>query len=326
MKKSKKDVVNLFYLIFKNKNALNIIEQRSNGSTLNEVGKKINLTRERVRQIEYGSYLGFIDFMNELKLFSTNKENCNYFDVNKLSCYDSKMGDIIFHFMKENPYKIVDGAFYSRFLNKIVYGVPFLEIELLKVVEQADEVFEEYLIDSLSTIYGKEFVLLNVPNIDVFMNSLGFNKYNGIFKKIKYSINNAIEEISENYFKGGINPNNDTELEILKEILKEKYSMSSKSSYSLRARVQDALVCCGPSLFCSKNLLEDNEEAFEKIKEYIYEKFENNQKVYYKDIYEDLKFQDVFENKDLLHGFITKNRLRLEGVGYRRDYVYIKNN
>lgn len=319
----RKEVVNLFYLIFKNKNALNIVTQRAYGLTLNEVGKKVNLTRERVRQIENNSYISFLDFVNNVKLFSTIKES-EYIDIKKIEDYDSNMGLITFYFMKEHPYNIVDGSFYSNFLNSIIYGKPFLEVQFENQIKISDEVIEEHIIEKLISIYGKKIVSANIENIDIYMRRIGFNKYNGVFKRRRYSINDAIEEISENYFQNGINPNDDEELEILKNILKEKYSMSSKSSYSLRARVQDALVCCGPSLFCSKNLIEDNEDVFIQINQYLNKKLKDVDKIYYKEIYDDLNLDNVFKNKDALHGFITKYKERFNNIGYRRDYVYIK--
>lgn len=190
---------------------LDILIKRCNGEKLNEIGAKLNVTRERVRQIEKNAVDDILIYINTYleALYNKGQFNNNIFFNFKEIFYFIADNDIVnviiyaINYYKENIFAVYNEE-YSCFVHKE-------KKDLLKKISKKiklEKYFNYY--DSFSKLNNTLIFELNILDfsLDIYLNYLRNNSY--LFKgNLAYiygecSISEIISMVIRDYYPNGI--------------------------------------------------------------------------------------------------------------------------
>lgn len=302
-----------------------ILIERANGTSLDDIGLKFQITRERARQIEAKPKQQIKDWLllrkkEMLEMLSdngvvVNKEKANIFfgeENFKILCYcvHERRRDV-----KNNGWFLMpemgtiafseDMEFY-----KVFYGL----IEKCKNGEiMLKEISEE------SRKAGYSFV--DECFIDEFIKNSGYKVYDGRIFERKLTIGKAIVMAAKERFKDGVKITDNSQLEEFAKCLNENYGQNVKAGRALTARIQNTLVMYRRGTYVNPENIKRDDVLDESIKE-------NLRKagclLSYMQIYQMLDKQLLEDNglftKENLSGYLRSNEKKL-GIRTNRYYV-----
>jgi hypothetical protein len=261
----------------KNKEDLNILDLRFNqGKTLNEVGIKYNVTRERIRQKESKT----LEKIN--KIFSVTKVK----NILRVISYGDKF------FTKEHLKSIL-GESYTYLLNIIahnkIHGLYFFEeismfsfeaySHFININKRLSSIlpdifkFEDYhevIRDFLHKGLGGELKIDNILNI---LDSVGYTAYGQFFSRGKLNLADALEIIFMYYIDKPLLLD-EQGFEKIKRIAKKELNFSYNSSLraiDARIRYVENIILTDNKTFFHISRVNFNEEIIQEIDAYLEE-------------------------------------------------------
>jgi len=287
-----------------------------NEYTLDQVGKKFNLTRERIRQIELNGIERFISnkkfilFCNSLSLNCGNK----WF----FSSYDLIKNDLDVSFIKKVYPKILENSlddtfyfydnYFLSFVCKFIESLP--EIILTEDLYKMVDTFFEDNFKGLNSIYIKKFIINKYYN---------YAKYSSR-RKLKHNI--VVALLMQKYFPDGIDPYNDESIEKIRKFAKNEFNYElSENTRAITSIIQNTCILCDRGRWkYSENSIILSEKFLKMIIDFISNYNISSVPISY--IY--TSFEDSFNEIGII------NRYSLQGVLKRslsnkyiitRDYV-----
>ncbi len=302
-----------------------IYRYRSAGKlTLQEIGEKKNLTRERIRQLEKkikayleGYFLMFGDYI------INSSQNRSLIDNDLLSeLYDEEMIYIKYALKNECSKRIVYLEEIDKFL--VDKDVEAVKETLDTIVDELPEMFNYYDsivdMDELLGRYDLEF--LDFEDLKEYALNRGYKNVNNYMWKGIVSLRRMYSFIIKEYFKEGIRLSDDESIERIRKIVSEKFGIAdlSENNRAIQGAIGDENVLCDRGTYIHPDFIDVPDDLLEKIKAYIDENLKDTM------VIGDIFY--VFES-ELLEGSNITNKYFLHGVlryYYNDEYLFSRDN
>lgn len=303
-----------------------ILYSRAIGLTLDVVGEKFNITRERARQIEMKPKALIERWMdnrhNEIiaatggNIMVNPEKALKFFNEKEWAiikyCACSKKKFSNWHYIKELDTICYskDNKFYNEFLNAIDSS-----IDNNNTVNQV-----------VQDLIDKGYDFMNENILKTFCENSEYCIYNEKIYAKKLNIGKSILAAAEDAYKDGINIGDKKQLKAFANYLNKTYGLNVKPNRALTARIQDILVMSDKTIYKSAKFIDNMDNVNTMIKEYMDNLPED--RTTYKLMYENMD-KDVLAKSGIvsyngLHGYIKKNEESL-GIISLRYYVCKKN-
>lgn len=307
---------------FKKEENYEVVLKRAKGITLTKIGSELNVTRERVRQIEVVK-LQKLKIMLDVVLEDIVRKNDykSCINLNKLELYFKDNDDLS---LMKYTLSVMYKDFYLEFCNKLLINGYSRE----KVLDRLNGITEYYIKDIVN--FTKKMVVIteslyknNIPYIDIedLTNYLLLNGYikkgNYIFKAgISYGLICAL--IVKTHFRGGIKIHDDNDLSELRRIIKEEFDGLElpDNNRALGTRISYFLVLCDRGCYTVASNIKIPDYLLSEIRDYISNSVEST--LFFNDIF--VQFKDK-----LLKSSNIKNRYFLQGIlkyFYEDEFIF----
>jgi len=307
---------------FKEEENYYVILLRSMGITLNSIGNELNVTRERVRQIEsvkLKKLKNILDVVLDDIVRKFDYKSC--INLNKLELYFSDNDDItLMKYALSSIYK----EFYLEFCNKLLINGETREI----VLDRLNGITEYYIKDMVNfttnmVVITESLSKNNIPYIDI-EDLTNYLLLNGYIKKGNYLFKSGISYgmlcalVVKTHFKDGIKIHDGDDLGKLRKIVKEEFDGLElpDNNRALGTRISYFLVLCDRGCYTVNSNIKISPILLNEIYEYI-EKYPEST-MFFNDIFVH------FKDKLLKHSNIN-NRYFLQGVlkyYYEYDFIF----
>lgn len=313
---------------------LNILIQRGQGKTLDEIGIQLDVTRERIRQIEKRIVEGFINsidsklkkhFFNLLRIVVRNPICVSYEEIQNL------MGDYAFAFLNifTSKYALEREFKYLQIYDEIdVINLSSIDwfSEVKKKVNLLDEVLMKAEIDTFILNFKRDLGLASVdlPE-DAFIRliSARYKVFGKVFSTQNLNITDRYLIVVKEYFKSGIHIYDNESLEDFRSkyfSIFEDSEIFEKENKAIGARISDFAVQIDRGTYSlEENTPDLPNELSMKIKKYIDEgpNIFLTQRVFNQ--FEDELIQFGINNRFMLHAMLK--RKFGDEYYFKRDFI-----
>lgn len=313
---------------------IKILSGRGQGLTLEELGQKYGVTRERIRQIEKRALNRFIElsqFINGTIFFRILKaqvKNIEFIPFSELRFIFGQYTDAILLGLEE--YSKFDEAkekvIYSKefkFIN--LSGNNWLELLLIKCGQLEDTLVEEKINDYCE-LYNHEFqdngIFVDIGIVTKVVKS-EFIKVGNIYTRSKMNIGKQYSLIVDKYYENGINVYSEPELKVFRKFYSKEFNdqeIFHKADRAISARLTDALVQIDRGKYnLESKVAKLNESLAKEIERYIYEGPSVVLSLQIFNKFEDSLRQNGIDNRYMLHSMLKR---RFENEYYfKRDFI-----
>ncbi|MBR4904149.1 MAG: hypothetical protein IKZ53_05720 [Selenomonadaceae bacterium] len=300
---------------------IELIRLRAQGVQLERIGRMLNLTRERVRQIELNYVNEFMKSRFELKklfnfIYALNdgKTVLNLDDLKKF--IDEDDAEIIW-FVSNKMNLGTDVFNFDKSLQAFVFyeDVGFTEAELL---EAFPEVVEEEIFNEKIEAFAQE---RNCP-VDLLKNKLErFYECTGkIFHRIPLNLGFKFSYIVKECFPNGYKISNKNFFSRFMKYRQEIFGEDSPiTERNLDATLARTCVLCDRGRYIHPDFVNVSPEVIQKIKDFI--DASDRTAIFYKEIFESLK--DVFADTQIDNAYFMQGVIKFYKLPYilRKDYL-----
>lgn len=303
-----------FKALIKNEDIV-ITARYCENKTLQETGEILELTRERVRQIEKKA-LNKIHNIFKINNFKTSLKltlrNNKIFSLAKLKEHLNNDNLFLLEIIKSGDIK------YLKCLNSLnmIYFDDFSN-EIIHIQNKLDEIsdyglIEDYL-ELFETIVSNGFNLdLDSFNINEFLENFGFIIYGKYYSKQKLSYTNILEIIFKYHIKESVRIN-ESLLEVINKLTKSIFNIDyiwTDRNTDSKLRYLEDIILTDRRTFCHIDHLKNNIFLMNQIRDYIDSYLENNEFISSEllfDIFEELCSGNGISNKLHLYSMIKYN-------------------
>ena len=311
----------LFAMTAKNKNEFAITLMRAEGKTLDVIGKRFSLTRERVRQIEKRFTDKFIKNFSSIwhnifwcmYAFNGGKNFLTFDDVKNFIGED--YAKIIFYCLQKMTFDKTNFIYDAEF-NAIIFssGKQNVDVAEFKNYLSAEIVEEKIFVDAVKNFaHEKNFPLelLKAKLENIYQHTGKFFHSTKIYGNFKCAY------ILKNCFPNGYKIADATDFEMFNRYLKEFFGNEEFfSQRNLDARIGYIGVLCGRGKYIHRDFVHVPQEIINLIESFIADSPRNV-----------LPFKEIFKAlEDKLIGTQITNHYFLQGVIklYELPYILIK--
>jgi hypothetical protein len=295
-----KEITNLFKHC--KEHHLNILLQRADGITLEEIGKKNNLTRERVRQIETRC----------LKIF--RKE----FPKNLWNYINKKFSNENILFIEDLPIqKLEYKLFLSYYFNKIKEKKFDKKLNAFSNKDYNTLLSE---VSDLKPLLTKEELNLSDKLIEFFIKQNVIKRINHMFFINKFKSKREKIEFIISLFPEGLEIRK--KVDLIKEKIKiffPEYNLENDRNIIAPIDISDKVILWDWGVYIHiDNIKEIVNYAFEEILKYLHEILENNSPINLEVCFEEFKeelFMKKIYNKYALHSILK--------IKYPKEFTYL---
>lgn len=303
------------------KNLMTTITMRSQGHTLEETGQKLNVTRERVRQLEAKAIRIFSASQrqyNAIRLISADRNGDDVLTYSELQEYFGENTDfLVYIFASLNSF----GYNYDKSLKIFTIGTEDVYNQSIAFIEEnVPDVFDEKALTTILRIakeeYGISEELLKGVIDDQYSHTGSSYHRSRLTKRTIYT------EVISKHFPNGIRVYDKEEMSLFRKYTEEMFGDISlpQVDRSIAARIADISVLCDRGKYKLKQEKYLPDDLTNRIEKYI----DNNDSVVF-------MFSTIFmefEDELLSHGI--DNRYYLQGVlrecfgskyYFTRDYI-----
>lgn len=255
--------------LLSNERTMSIITMRSNKKTLQDIGEKLNITRERVRQIERKANREFIRGINAhqiIKKIYAERNQDNVLTSAELSEYFNKMAPVFLYFLRGS-----ESADYEYDEDMDVF-----------IVEDRDMIdrVQEYIETLPETIKEKDYEKLVRIGIDDY----GLNEeiigtaikeryhYTGsVYHRSRLTRSTIYELILREYYPEGLHIYDPQELRIFRQRVTEEYGdvKLPKEDRAIAAVIARVGILCGRGIYKPKQDTYISKDLEGRIQRYI---------------------------------------------------------
>ncbi|AOR23769.1 DNA-directed RNA polymerase subunit alpha C-terminal domain-containing protein [Clostridium taeniosporum] len=263
------EISGFFDELFKRDNVRIVIYMRSRGSKLQEIGDKLNVSRERARQIEMKANNKFLIWQNSCNILSKVSADRNGDYVLTLSEIMDYMGDYyteMLFFLKNN--KLSD-AIYDNKLEVFILGDDSLPN---KVQEYTEELPDNFKVNKFQD-YVKKGVEEKGLSAELISKAIedNYTLTGEIYHRMKLTLTSMYTDIMKRFYTEGLYIYDDDELLKFKNTLIKEYGniQLPTNNRAISARLSDIGVLCGRGIYRPKKEKYISDELAKQIFEYI---------------------------------------------------------
>lgn len=236
-----------------------VLLDRCHGFTLDNIGKKLDVTRERARQIEFRPREKIRKWMDARATDFVN-------DI----CDDKVVVDskAIKFFEKEN-WEILKYCITSDKEKYMWTYIKCLDIIIFDQNNNFENLIEDGIKENIMTtdlieiMQDNGFTFFNLDIAHKYLNSKNYHIYEDAMYTGKMTIGKASLLVAKKHFPNGIQMTDRKAMEQFSELLNQNYGLDTTPSRALEARMQDVLVMCEKATYCApSNLNLDMGEVF----------------------------------------------------------------
>ena len=306
--------------------ALEVFSRRTNGETLETVGKKLGITRERVRQLEKKVYERFCD------LYKTQKYNyvllisalCDGATLLHFSDIENLIGDeyaqafwMCIQHIQDNP-----RFYFSKPLNAIVIredAKPVIEGDIersvFEIVDKLPQAVEcAHKDDLLKDLAQKESIPVGALEVAFFQK---YQLYGRFYFRGRLTVAYKCEFVLKAHFHDGFKISDHSEAERFRKYMRDLFG---ESEGDITDRALDAKI---GDIGILKYIHPDYLQVEQSIMDAVYAYIETSTHVVmpYGEIFNALR--DTFAGSQITNRYILQGALKKYGCKYntRRDYV-----
>lgn len=312
------DVDYLLNGIYKNDRERKIIQCRANGESLKEIGDKLNLTRERVRQIESKVKRFFINIEKRKRIL---KKICLLFNTDIIKITDIES---VFHEMTKEIVYIIsicdcDEYSYNKEFGLLIVGDNDLLEKTEAFLDLLPETFSyNQYIDIIETGLNEysldKEILISKINKE-------YSKTGSIYHRKSLTKKAIYGTVLKKYYPNGLWIYGDNEIDGFKKHVYELYGdIDLSNNRAIRVRVAETGVLCDRGVYKAKQDYYISEKLAKDIERYI---DHNSQSIimlntiYY--IFEERLINEGVNNKYYLSGIL--HELFPDKWYFKRDYI-----
>lgn len=311
-----------------------ILTGRCQGLTLEELGEKFDLTRERIRQIEKKAIERFIEhtqFINGLIFFRILKvqvKNIAFIPFAEIYEIFGQYTEAMLLGLEELSKfdNAKDQVIYSKeykFIN--LSGNNWSESLLIKC-GSLDVTLDEEKINNFCERYNLELqsdgIFLDISNVTKIVKS-EFIKSGNVYTRSRMNIGKQYSIIVDKYYENGINVYSEPELKVFRKFYSREFNdqeIFNKADRAISARLTDALVQIDRGKYnLEYKVAKLNDSLAKEIKRYIDEGPSVVLSLQIFNKFEDILKRSGIDNRYMLHSML---RRKFENKYYfKRDFI-----
>lgn len=295
-----------------------VLYWRASGMTLDAIGEKLQITRERARQIEIKPKALIERWMDNRGNEIINQLNGNILvDPKEAEKFFGNTYWQILKYTASNHKNKFSNWYYIKELDTICYSSNLYDDiqECLKTAAKNKNTLSQ----TVELIQEKGYDFMSTAILEKFCSNSEFYIYNNIVYNRKLNIGKSILIAAETDYKNGINIGNKEELKQFAEYLNKNFGLHVKPNRALTARIQDVLVMSDSTLYKSNKYITNNNELDESIKKYM--SSISDDRTTYQQLFDnmpkDLMKKAGITNYSGLHGYVKKHEEMLDIISLR---------
>lgn len=297
-----------------------IINLRAEKQTLNFIGEKLGITRERVRQIEAKTIRTFINLHRNIRIISkicAERNGDSVLTPSEIELYCGEYTVPLLFLFKNYPginYK------YDETTDVFVVGDKSLNGRVQEYIDSLPDIVHVSKFNDIVN-HAKENEELSDEMVEkAFM--AAFSLTGKVYHRYRLSRTAIYLEVLKTYFPDGIHIYDSKEIARFREIVMADYGDIgvSEGDRALGARIASVCVLRGRGIYAHKKEQYISEELADKLYNYI---FDSDQTIFMTNtifnIFEDELLKFGIDNKYYLQGVLRE--LYGDKLFFRRDYV-----
>ena len=310
----------IFNKIYSSSRTRSVIEKRAGRQTLNEIGEHMNITRERVRQIESKAKRAFKRLESEIKLMPKIFADLNGKDVislEDLKSFGGENTEALIFLLKNDE----SGIFtYDSLLEGFVFGDNDLSTKIQDYIDSLPDIIHKKEVEKIINSAYEEYSIGKEYAEKSFYDS--YKITGDVYHRFRLSLSQIYEAVVKRYYADGIHVYDDEEIESFRRHVHDDYGDISlpENNRAISARIAGFCILAGRGIYIPKcePLLSD--ELAAEIYSYITES--ESSILFIGNIF------SVFEKKLEAEG--VNNKYYLQGIlhelfgdklYFKRDYV-----
>lgn len=297
-----------------------ILYERACGVTLDVIGEKFEITRERARQIEIKPKALIERWMDSRHKEIINAVNGNILLIPEkaVEFFGERKWTILKYAAKNNKNKFSDWH-YIKELDTICYGSELYNT-IFKELEKASKTNKS--VSDVTNDIKEKYSFFTEKILREFCSNSNFHIYDEKIYDGKLNIGESIIIAAENKYSDGIDIGNKETLTDFADYLNKTFKLNVKPDRALTARIQDLLIMSDNTVYKSQKFINSTKELDDLIKNYI-NSLEDDRTTYqqmYDNLPKDILKKNGINTYSGLHGYIKKHEDNL-GIISLRYYV-----
>lgn len=316
----REEIAHLFSVLYSNERNQQVVQQRAQKKTLDQIGRQYGLTRERIRQLENKMQRAFNARQGRIKIISkinADKNNAALVTPANIAEYCTEnLQELLFLLRGCESSNFT----YDKDLDVFIIGSDSLHERAFSFVEKLPDIIP---VSDVSKFYQEAKDEYDLPQEMVDKAISETYKLTGeVYHRITLSLANIYTEIIKEYYPNGIDAYDPATISRFRQLIFEKYGPVKlpENDRALTARIAGICILCDRGRYRLKQKQYIPKELAQRICDYI----ENSDM----DIFMTNTLFAVFENDLRKHG--VDNKYYLQGIlhelygdrfFFTRDYI-----
>ena len=285
-----------------------VLMARSNGITLDMIGEKLDVTRERARQIE-------VKPRHKIRRWLENRTK----EILEKVCENNAISaEKITDAIGEKKWKIVKyvvsaekGNYkwaYIKSIDMVIYDEDGKFDETAKSILKNSKKKNNSISIFVEEMNNRGYRFVTEEIARKYFKSNNFNTFGEDVYEGKMTIGKASIIAVDKYYPNGIQLSDKDEVSKFAEIINNEYNLKVKPDRALLTRMQDVLIMCGKATYCSPNQISISSKLLDKVTKYIHSLEED--RISYSVLFEKFKTElekENINNQYALHGLLKAN-------------------
>ena len=311
----------IFVSLFKDKREFDVVCRRAKGETLEEIGKKFSVTRERIRQIETKSVGKFIKHRNDAKkifyFLHALTDGQSLLTLNDAKYFlEADAAEMLWFFVVKTNLSS-DVFHFDEELNAVVFADEN-KLDEKDLIKNLPEIMEEKIFEETITNLAHEknypVELIKIKLSKIYRHSGKFFHRGRL--TLTFECGYVLRERFSNGYKIGDEISYRQFVRYLKEIFDEKPPVNQRAFESIIGRIG---FLCDRGKYIHPDLVHVSPEIMERVKNFI--DGSERMAIFYKEIFETLK--DFFIGTQITNHYLLQGAIKFYNLPYilRKDYL-----
>lgn len=255
--------------IYSNDRIRRVIELRSQKHTLEQIGTELNVTRERIRQIEANAKRRFTHLQSRVGIISkisAERDGDSILTPLEIEEYCGSHTEELLFFLRNCP---CNAYSYDSQLDVFVVGDDSLSAHVQNYTESLPDYFNK---NSLTRILQEAEDIENLPS-ELLLKCIeeNYRLTGDTYHRSRLSLAKIYENILKEYYPEGFKAYDCSELNKLRELIEQDYGKINlpESDRALTSRISNICVLCGRGIYKPKQEKYISPGLANKILEYI---------------------------------------------------------
>lgn len=313
------EVTKFFSEISKDERLAKVVEMRSSGCTLEQLGGVLEVTRERARQIEAKISKKFVIWQRNHRVFNklmVDQKEPIALTAAEVSELAGEYGIPFTYFLKINEF---DNISYDKQLDTFILEDSSLVDRIQAYIDSLPDTFTEakantYLSEAENDLgYPSKMVLALLED--------NYNKTGVTYHRSRLTLEKLYPEVIRRFYPEGMHIYDEAELDKFRDLVKNEYGIElNQANRSISAIIGRTCILCGRGRYKAK----DKKLISKSLAKRIYEYIENSHLPVFMtnmifNVFEDELVAENIDNKYYLQGIL--HELYGDRWTFRRDYV-----